>query len=306
MLLLTVVYDDKREDLIYDIENVVRYFKEKNFIMGISENIQSNTHFVKVFCDGELSEKVYNLFNMNVAGIIYNIVINEFCDKHLFELLSDTYFFLGYDEIDQIMKNIKSVLKGYGYKFDQNSIYCMNKKNMILDKIADCIRENNEININGFIRFRMNDLQDDLESIVDKIVEQYMVEKEYNDFIKLLKYFVEIQESRIDEIDIVITEYGKYLLRDATGKDITRELLMDLDEIQYKQNSNEEDVIIGILITNCPKNIVIHGMENIQNEEFIGTIKNIFKDRVKICEVCDSCSAVEDKCESLFNSKIKN
>lgn len=306
MLLLTVVYDNKREDLIYDMENIVRYFKEKNFVIGISENIQSNTHFVKIFCDGELSEKVYNLFNMNIAGVIYNVIINEFYDKYLLNFLSDTYFFLKYDEMDEVMKKSKSILKGYDYKFDQNSIYCMNKKNIIVDKITSCINENREINIDGFITFRMKELEEDLESIIDKVVEQYMVEKEYNDFIKLLKYFVEIQESRIDEINIIITKCGEYLLKDGKGKDITQELLNDLNEIQYKQNSNMEDILIGVLITNCPKNIVIHCVENSENSEFIDTIKNIFEDRVSICTSCAICKSIEDRFENLIDSKIKS
>jgi putative sporulation protein YtxC len=306
VLLITIIYDDKRENLIYDIENVVRYFKEKNYTIGISESIQSNTHFVKIFCDGDLNEKAYNLFKMNIAGAIYNVLIDEFYDKYLLNFLSDTYFFLKYDEIDEVMKKSESILKGCDYNFDQNFIYCMNKKNIIVDKIIDCINENREINIDGFITFRMKELEDDLESIIDKVVEQYMAEREYDDFIKLLKYFVEIQDSKVDEINIIITKSGKYLLKDNKGKDITQELLDGLDEIQYKQNSNMEDILIGVLITNCPKSIVIHCVENSENDEFIDTIKNIFENKVSICTSCDMCKCTEDRFTRLIDSKIKS
>ncbi|WP_249175406.1 putative sporulation protein YtxC, partial [Clostridium tyrobutyricum] len=87
---------------------------------------------------------------------------------------------------------------------DENSIYCINKKNNILEEIIDCMRESNNINIEGFISFRMKNTLSDLKNIIDKVVEKYMVEKEYDDFIKLLKYFVEIQESKIEYMDIVI------------------------------------------------------------------------------------------------------
>ena len=40
-----------------------------------------------------------------------------------------------------------------------------------------------------------------------------MVEKEYNEFIKLLKYFVEIQESKVDEVNILIEEEWKLLFK---------------------------------------------------------------------------------------------
>ena len=38
-------------------------------------------------------------------------------------------------------------------------IYCINKINSIIEKIKDCIEENEEININGFITFRMRELK---------------------------------------------------------------------------------------------------------------------------------------------------
>ena len=99
-------------------------------------------------------------------------------------------------------------------------VYCINRKNIIMDKITRCIEENNEINISGFLTFRIKELKEDLECIVDKVVEEYMVEKEYNEFIKLLKYFVEIQESKIDEINIIIEKNGDYYLRDEEGNDL--------------------------------------------------------------------------------------
>ena len=46
----------------------------------------------------------------------------------------------------------------------------------------------------------MKELREDIEEIIDKVVEEYMVEKEYREFVKLLKYFVDIQESKIEKL----------------------------------------------------------------------------------------------------------
>lgn len=69
-----------------------------------------------------------------------------------------------------------------------------------MKKIKTCLEENEEINIQGFITFRMKELREDIEEIIDKVVEEYMVEKEYREFVKLLKYFVDIQESKIEKL----------------------------------------------------------------------------------------------------------
>ncbi|MDW8801284.1 putative sporulation protein YtxC [Clostridium sp. A1-XYC3] len=292
MLLLTVVYDREKEDIIHGINDIKEYFKSKNIVIGISESIESNTHFVKIFCEEEISAKLRNMFNIHVANILYNVVIDEFYRKDMMSFLSDTYFFLKYDELKEIKDSSVEILKGEGGIVDESSIYCMNKRNNIIDKIVECIGENKEINIKGFITFRMKDLKDDLEAIIDKVVEKYMVEKEYNEFIKLLKYFVEIQESKIDLVNIEIDSQGKYVVKDKNSNDITEMLFSDLNDLRYRENTNAEDMIISILITNSPEKIVIHCVENCRNNELIDTVKKVFTDRVEFCDNCKSCKQI--------------
>jgi len=294
MLLLTVVYSKEREDIVNGINKVKEYFKSKNKVIGISESIQSDTHFVKIFCEEGIDDRLRKIFNINVANILYSVVIDEFYNKDMMDFLSDTYFFLKYDEIKEIRDTSLEVLKGEGTIIDESSIYCINKKNQIIDKIAECIDENREININGFMTFRMKELKNDLESIIDKIVEKYMVEKEYNEFIKLLKYFVEIQDSKIDLMNIEISIDGKYIIRDKNGDDITERLFNELNDLKYRENTNDEDILISVLITNSPEKIVIHCGENCRNEELIDTIKKVFTNRVEFCDDCKSCRKIKD------------
>lgn len=293
MLLLTVVYSKEREDIVDGINKVKEYFKSKNKVIGISESIESNTHFVKIFCEEEIDDRLRNIFNINVANILYNVVIDEFYNKDMMEFLSDTYFFLKYEEIKEIKDTSLEMLKGEGAIIDESSIYCINKKNKMIDKITQCIEENREININGFMTFRMKELRDDLEGIIDKIVEKYMVEKEYNEFIKLLKYFVEIQDSKIDLMNIEISSDGEYIIRDKNGDDITRRLFDELNDLRYRENTNNEDVLISVLITNSPEKIIIHCAENCRNEELIDTVKKVFTNRVEFCDNCSSCKKIK-------------
>ena len=293
MLLLTVVYNNDREDIIGGIGDIREYFKRKKINIGISESIVCNTHFVKIYCDEEINDKLLNVFNIHMASIVYNMVIDEFYKKDILNFLSDTYFFLKFDEIKEIRQNSLEVLRGEERIIDENSIYCMNKKNAIIDKIVECINENKEININGFITFRMKELKENLESIIDKVVEKYMVEKEYNEFIKLLKYFVEVQESKIGHINLIIDNSGEYQVQDDKGRDITEELFNDLNDLRYKETTNMEDILISVLITNSPEKITIHCVENCRNSELIETIKKVFTDRVDFCDECKVCKEIK-------------
>ncbi len=151
-----------------------------------------------------------------------------------------------------------------------------------MKKIKKCVDENNEINIDGFLTFRCKELFKDIKGIVDKIVEKYMVDKEYNEFIKLLKYFVEIEESKLDKLNILIDSTGKYTLKDSEGNDLTEEVYIEVSDVKYVENISIDDMLISWLITNVPKEINIYNIENCTNKELINTIKNVFEERVNI------------------------
>jgi len=294
MLLLTIVQQKFREDVAEEIGKLKEYFKSKNIVIGISESIEEDTHFIKIFCnDLDYNNKFINMFNIYMANILYGIVIEEFYKKEMQSFLEDTYFFLKYDEIVEIKSLGAKALKSEGAIVDESMVYCINRKNTIIEKITKCIEEYKEINIKGFITFRMKEFREELESITDKVVENYMVEKEYTEFIKLLKYFVEIQESKIDEVNIIFKEDGDYLIQDNNGEDILSKLTSDLSEARYTGNVCLEDMLISGLITNCPKKIIIHCSHNCGNKELLETIKNVFLDRVVFCNKCKICKHIK-------------
>ena len=125
----------------------------------------------------------------------------------------------------------------------------------------------------------MKELREDIENIIDKVIESYMVEKEYREFVKLLKYFVDIQESKIDEVNILIDEIGNYSIKDKNKEDIFNEFMKELMECRIDTDAKMEDIIISGLITNAPKRVIIHGKKNCLNKEFIDTIKMCLKIR---------------------------
>lgn len=295
MLLLTIAYDSGIIDIIEDVSEMKEYFASKNILIGLSESKSENTHFLKLYCEADdINEKIINMFNIYISNILYNVVVEEYCKRDLQSFIADTYFFLKYDEMKDIKEISARSLKDEGLFMDENLVFCMNKKNAILKKIINCIEENKEINIKGFITFRMKELRKDLECIIDKIVENYMVEKEYNEFIKLLKYFVEIQESKIDEVNIIVKGNGEYLIQDEDGNDILEQLFSELSEARYTGTVSVEDMLISGLITNAPQRVIIHCEENCDNKELVDTIKNVFLDRVAFCSSCKICEGIKN------------
>lgn len=289
MFIMKVVHNNEIE-LVRDLQELRELLKKKNITIGLVESKEGSSHLVKIMCDEEgYSEKVKRMIYLYISNILYNIVIEKYREKELFNFLTETYFFLKQEEILEVEEMIMKVLRSEENLKDEKMIFCISKINSIIEKIKTCLEENEEINIKGFITFRMKELREDIEEIIDKVVEEYMVEKEYKEFVKLLKYFVDIQESKIEKINIYIHEGGGYELKDGYGNDIFNEFMKELSECKIDTEAKIEDIIISGLITNAPKQVIIHHKENCLNAEFIETIVNVFGDRVFYCTGCTNC-----------------
>ena len=289
MFIMKVVHNNEIE-LVRDLQELRELLKKKNITIGLVESKEGSSHLVKIMCDEEgYSEKVKRMIYLYISNILYNIVIEKYREKELFNFLTETYFFLKQEEILEVEEMIMKVLRSEENLKDEKMIFCISKINSIIEKIKTCLEENEEINIKGFITFRMKELREGIEEIIDKVVEEYMVEKEYKEFVKLLKYFVDIQESKIEKINIYIHEGGGYELKDGYGNDIFNEFMKELSECKIDTEAKIEDIIISGLITNAPKQVIIHHKENCLNAEFIETIVNVFGDRVFYCTGCTNC-----------------
>ena len=289
MLVMKIVHNDEI-DLVHELQELREILKKKNITIGLVESGEGSSHLIKVMCNEECyNEKIKRMIYLYISNILYNIVIEKYREKELFNFLTETYFFLKQEEILEVEEMIMKVLRSEENLKDEKMIFCISKINSLIEKIKTCLEENEEINIKGFITFRMKELREDIEEIIDKVVEEYMVEKEYKEFVKLLKYFVDIQESKIEKINIYIHEGGGYELKDGYGNDIFNEFMKELSECKIDTEAKIEDIIISGLITNAPKQVIIHHKENCLNAEFIETIVNVFGDRVFYCTGCTNC-----------------
>lgn len=310
MLLLTVIYDENVKDLCEDIGEIKSIFEIKNIKLGISENIENKNHFVKIFCnDQSLNDKIDDIkasFNLYFAKVIYNLAIKEFCEGKVDEFLNDRYFFLKEKDVVLIKFFLEEFLIYDNLEMSSEIAFCINKKNSIIKKILKCIEENEEININGFLRFRTKEFQNELGEIADKIIEKYIRDKEYMEFIKLLRFFVETQEICYDELNLIIDNKNNYKLKNKNGDDVIGDLLKDIEGSNYSGVVNMEDIIISGLITHVPKRIVIHCAENCYNKEFIDTIKDVFLERAHFCDGCSFCKEyIKDSKEILkYNTSV--
>lgn len=261
----------------------------------IVNNGKINT--INFYIDEEFIEKnkkryneYINAFNHYVAIGISNYIVDTLEIKIVEKILYANYYFLKGNEKRTIIEQLNKCFDNEIYDRSIDVPYKLNRKAKILYKLLDFLDENDNINIEGFVNFRLRNYLEDLYEIIDRVIEEYVMEKEYKEFIKLLKYFVDIQESKIELINIVVDKTGMYHFFDEKNNLINDEYIRGLISDLVDSNLNNDDMLVSTLITIAPKKIVFHFVSNVKNTEIIETIKNIFDGKVYICNNCRLCN----------------
>ncbi|MTI96191.1 MAG: hypothetical protein FH749_12025 [Firmicutes bacterium] len=153
------------------------------------------------------------------------------------------------------------------------------RRQAIFQKIEDYLSIEGQINVEGFLRFRLQEYQRDLLTLINQSADDYLIEQEYQDFINLLKYFVEIQEPRYPEVHLLRIK-RELVLYDPDFSPIHREAVADLEGI---------DAIVSTLVTAAPQRVIVHATKFATDDELLTTINSIFDDRVCLCLGCERC-----------------
>lgn len=151
------------------------------------------------------------------------------------------------------------------------------------------LEQEKHVQLYGFVTFRMKEYFTVLDSDLELVVDEFLVKKEYLEFIKLLKFFVEVQESKYDVVHILPTDGYHYLMLDERGQPVQADDLEDAACEVAVLGLNENDMLLSTLISIAPKQIVIHHQAQFFSREILETIDSVFAGKVVFCTGCGLC-----------------
>jgi putative sporulation protein YtxC len=163
------------------------------------------------------------------------------------------------------------------------------RKNKISHKILEYITQNDYLAIDGFIHFCLQEYLAEIKFAVDLACEELKNEKEYNEFVKLLRYFVDTQPPMVTEVNIMMNNGGRFTLWDGNGTRIEERHLDYYWEDMARGDIDLDDVLISILITVAPRRIVLHNTGKEPKNESVKMIRKVFGQRITECQGCERC-----------------
>lgn len=257
------------------------YFIEENVFLKCALKDNLLTRFT--------DKKAYDDFKFYISRIVTEAIVNNWEEKLIKKILKYNYFYLNEKEKDSVCKIAQKLL------LEDNGLlpggfYKLTRRNKIMREILEYLSSSDTIIIDGFVNFRLNAYINELSDTIERAIEVFITEREYNEFIKLLKYFVEIQECKVDVLHLIPTAEGKYLLLDGSKNKINGEFFEEIRADIAEGDINYDDLLISTLITISPRKIYMHNLDSFNNKELVKTITNVFNDRISICHGCDTCS----------------
>lgn len=206
------------------------------------------------------------------------LIIYLYEQKLLKTILKRNYFYFSSDEQDEILNICNSMLN------DEESHH---KKDLIFLSVHEYIQNNSFMNLDGFINFRLKDYWEILDYLVDLAVNSFIINREYLRFIDLLQDYISSSESEIDVAHLIYLGKESILLDKNNNLIPIDEHIADakyLSDISFSTN----DYVLNTLLNLLPKKLFIHILE--QEDDFISTLKKIFKNRITICYDCEICN----------------
>lgn len=209
-----------------------------------------------------------------LSGIITDWIISKYKPELIKQYIKNCF------ADDMVQYNSQIFDKSVKSTLILDEIY---SKRIIVKKLTDYINNHSELSLKGFVNFRISEYRRLMESVIFDAIDEICVEKEYNEFLELLKTYIENSASVVDLLHVYVSDNLKISLYDFKMQEIEVKL-EDMDSTEFFLT--KDDLLTSVLISLAPKRIIWHNNINFKNTSLINTLKQIFGERFYLCNGC--------------------
>lgn len=234
-------------------------------------------------------------FIHHVSGSIANTILALYEQPIIKKIIFSNYFYFSTLEKQKILDTTKAIL-------NTSPKDILFRRKIISMALKNYLKENQILILDGFINFRLKEYLTKLDESVDISVDKFIIEKEYDEFISLLKLYINSKESETKLLHLIYKNQNSIILDENKQKINISDHIFDaqyLSDISFSSNDFALNTILNIV----PQKLCIHLVKSLE-DEFINTLKLIFEERICFCNGCSICDVYNDS--SLIVSAHKN
>ena len=231
------------------------------------------------------NKKIFDEFITALADYI----INKYEKKILKRIVLNKYGELKPFQLQDIVSRLPEL-------DNDEEVGLAGRRCVVKDGLYEYFQENDSASVEGLVAFRMHKYEMVLAQAAEQLLDIYLTHKEYEEFIELLRYFVNVQSARPHLTHLIVQTNGMYSILNEEKEDITAECISDFARPDEISTDNFDDLLISMLITLAPEKIVVHNSADIKNAELFDTINKVFG-KVEYCTGCEMCSIAKVQCK---------
>lgn len=299
----TIATAQNTETFLQELDNRLRWIKQRGYeletrlvlITAVPCPTESKLLYFRLHGKDQSdstfrNEDIIYIFKHQLAEVLAEHIVNDWESKLLWREIHRSYRKSSPDDKQCLAIKASEFLRRCHQNESLNLLMNFGRKNRISHRILEHINENTFLAVEGFINFCMKDYLTEIKFAVEVAAEELKNEKEYNDFVNLLRYFVDTQAPRIKEVNLLLGSNGLFYLWDHTGCKIEEQYMQHyLDDLLLDEVSLD-DLLVSILITIAPRKIIIHNALELPHNESVEIIKQVFEDKIVFCRGCKRCA----------------
>ena len=217
-------------------------------IKAVAEAFSSTVYNDRIAVEGDTEA---------LARVLSKLIENVFVPEIISGMLSSEYAFLTRSDADEAHRRILMMISSF------------NNESVIYDRLTLCLSEYPEINMDGFICFRLKDMLKKLEKLTYSAVNDLLKEKERDNLLQMLREYSENRTHLFKKITVK-KQNERFALFDETEK---RVITVFAD---HKDLTPEEELINGLIYIS-PESIDI---SELQDKEMVAILAHIFSGRI--------------------------
>jgi putative sporulation protein YtxC len=233
---------------------------------------------------------VPEIAEVTVCSILADYMIHVMDSTVLLELIKREFQPLANPDINSVQQYCKQFLNGSKAPLSTISSLLDRRQAYVTEQVIHYFKEHPLMVVEGFVRFRLQEYVEELRVLVEVAIDECMLDRQYQEFISLLQYFVYMQESKTPSAHLIHKGGREFLILNDRFEIIELKELDATFKLEVlDKDINFEDMIVSTLIAVAPATIRIHTRE--PDLLIIKTISQIFEGRTVLCSYCRDCHA---------------
>lgn len=280
--MLTIAASANVERLRERLEHGLRELERQGIRLFQKEQTRGQYTFVSIGLQGWQAQPGARMgwpdaLRRQLAVVLCEVILCDFRDLFLERIVATRYPQLGVPD--------RQVVVGYARRCLCEAGVEEALRRSVLSRLLDYLRDNPQLIVEGFITFRLKEYVDHLEEAVERAIDEILLEREYQEFVRLLQCFVTAQEPRVAEVHL-ICRAGGLVLEDAGHRPV------DLHVAGLPEGAmRPEDRVVSGLVGLAPGRVVIHGTPVSEGDRaVVDAVRRVFTSRVSFCPGCPYCS----------------